>query len=198
MFIVCLFFFERAILLFNNPLKKTEFDAPNDVTVKQVNSTQALLKWSYKTSTLETIYRQLQLSYQIGVEIETDDLIKNMYFELYIIEKASNLSKTSRLMPRFPWLSSFRTLEAIDCALVEAQPAASSRTNQDIVFRAKSERRSRATNQKTVESIQFEYVLENLVPNTHYSMEMAVRLFNTESFASTPIRFTTTGKQTIK
>lgn len=195
------------------------------MSVKQVNSTQALMKWSYKTSTLEAIYRQLSGDQQLEassswstIEIEPEDLVKNLYFELYIMEKASNLSKTSRFMPKFPWLTSFRTLDGIDCALIDVPPPpgsspynltqpsllqSASSSSSDIVFRAKSSRLSssqyynnnnnKRNKRAAPSSIHFEIALDHLVPSTLYSLELAARIFYMESFVSRPIRFTTTG-----
>lgn len=167
-----------------------------DLIVKQVNSTEALLKWSYKTSSLESIYRQLSGD-QPDVDIEPEDLIKNLYFELYIIKKASNLSETSRTMPRFPSMSAFRTIEAIDSALVDSITSTNSKptASSSIVFRAKSSQRQRNIKKRSSpagsHSIQFEFTLDNLVPSTLYSIEMAPRLFLMEGLNSRTIRFTT-------
>lgn len=125
-------------------------------------------------------------------------------------------------MPKFPWLTSFRTLDGIDCALIDTTASTSTSNNQsrsssssspsssyswtDNIFRAKSNRllgvvqprRRRRNSRSTSNLIQFEYVLDHLAPSTLYSMELTARIFNMESFTSRPIRFTTTSKFDLK
>lgn len=193
------------------------------MSVRQVNSTRALMKWSYKSSTIETILRQIG-DQMTDAEIEAIDIIKNLYFEFYLVEKASNLSKTSRFMPKFPWLTSFRTIEGFDCALdpsslysssssssspslYKTTPAPSVENNN--VFRAKSNRlsaspssyeqrrriNSREASNNMPSLFQFEFVLDQLMPSTLYSFEMTARVFQAESFPTRLIRFTTTSKR---
>jgi hypothetical protein len=178
------------------------FDPPADFALKQVNSTQALLKWTYKFEPLASVYKQL--GDQHDIELEHDDIIKNLYFELYLIEKESNVSRTSSGVPKFPKMSAFHTIEAIDCVLDSFENAdSSSRVKQTVVnsgqsadvFRAKNGGGRGQLKRNLASSImQFEFTLADLQPNTVYSLELAARIFNMESFATKPIRFTTRRK----
>ena len=109
-------------------------------------------------------------------------LIRNLYFELYLINKITNITMKSPLSGGVTRkiVKTFRTISAYKLLL-----------NDNL---SKLKRFKRNNEQ---ELITFEYNLTNLWPNTKYSFELSARMFNLESYSSRVIKITTMRKCTL-
>jgi hypothetical protein len=107
-------------------------------------------------------------------------LIRNLYFELYLINKITNITMKSPVsggVTTRKIVKTFRTISAYKLLL-----------NDNL---SKLKRFKRNNEQ---ELITFEYNLTNLWPNTKYSFELSARMFNLESYSSRVIKITTMRK----
>lgn len=148
------------------------------------------LKWSYDMDLLRVIEKQINFnnqqndfeSFQIisSNELSGQDqaLIKNLYFELYLVNKVSNYTTRGRKQNK-----SFRTISAYKLLL-----------NDNLSKLRRTYMKRQLANGLETELIQFEYNLTNLWPNSKYSFEITARLFNLESRLSRLFVITTTGK----
>lgn len=110
-------------------------------------------------------------------------LIRNLYFELYLINKITNITMKSPVsggVTTRKIVKTFRTISAYKLLL-----------NDNL---SKLKRFKRNNEQ---ELITFEYNLTNLWPNTKYSFELSARMFNLESYSSRVIKITTMRKCTL-
>lgn len=163
------------------------FEAPINIDYKNVNAKNLTLKWSYDMDLLRLIEKQINFQQNI-IEFESFQIInsnqlsgqdqalfKNLYFELYLAKKVSNITRKSRRL-----VKPFRTISAYKLLL-----------NDNLVTKLKRTKRQLSNEN---ELITFEYNLTNLWPNTKYSFELSARLFNLESYLSRSIKITTMSK----
>jgi hypothetical protein len=110
-------------------------------------------------------------------------LIRNLYFELYLINKITNITMKSPLSggATRKIVKTFRTISAYKLLL------------NDNLSKLKRFKRNNNNNNEQ-ELITFEYNLTNLWPNTKYSFELSARMFNLESYSSRVIKITTMRK----
>lgn len=150
-----------------------------------MTSTHALLKWNYDLNVLVQIYKHM--NDQRDYDVDNEEILRNFYFELYLKEKTSSLAaaggslastSTAKLLTSNEnyLRNGFKSIQAIE--IIHANTIAH-KTN--VVNRFK----------KLDEVLRFEYNLTGLMPNSNYVFVLAARIFNMESFLTSPVRFTT-------
>ena len=139
---------------------------------------------------MRTVNKQLNFQQQdyfhtdtsnIGDRISEQDqaILKNVYFELYLISRQSNKpssnSKTEKAFQLRRLIKPFRTISAVE-----------------LLSRSKLKRSFRDEKKQTIrEFVTFDYNLTRLRPDSQYLMEMSTRLYNLESYLTEPLSFLT-------
>ena len=128
--------------------------------------------------------------------------LSHLNFELYLIEKTSNLNN-QKTLPSRRLIKSFRTLSASkhfksDRFYKRELPGNNFIINPEEPFELTdyddendSELLRVKKNYPEFELATFQYELTGLLPETKYSFELSARLSHVESFSSQPVRITT-------
>lgn len=155
--------------------------------IEKVGTNHISLKWSIDLDVLRTVNKQLNFQQKnyyhtdtsnIGDRISEQDqaILKNVYFELYLISQQPNKpSLSSKTLQLRRLIKPFRTISAIDLL---------SQSKLKRSFNDESKEADR-------EFVTFEYNLTMLRADSLYIMEMSTRLYNLESYLTEPLKFLT-------
>lgn len=142
------------------------------------------MKWSYDLGVLRQVNKQLNIYQQVfayfqntpitnmeqTVSEEDQEILKNVFFELYLIQKQPIAKVIKQPHEKIQvqslrrLIKPFRTISAID-----------------LLSSNKLTRSFRDSESRMKEFITFEYNLTNLSPETKYVLEVSARLFHLES-----------------